>query len=98
MFSQKQMVEKGFEISHWPAFERFPKQREHRKVTIGDMVGMIYDTSDWPVPDEVYHPDNHRKWHCDDPNRPALTQEEMESERKSYEEIKRISADFSGVF
>ena len=78
-------MEKGVEIGHWPTFERLPSQRRHHMTTHGDMIGMIYDTRDWPVPDEVYHPDNRREWHCDDPNRPAPTQEEMESERKAYE-------------
>ena len=26
MFSQKQMVDKGVEIGHWPTFERYPKE------------------------------------------------------------------------
>ena len=43
MFSQKQMVEKGVEIGHWPTFERYPHDRKKRKYLIGDM---IYDTSD----------------------------------------------------
>ena len=46
---------------------------------IGDVVGMIYDTTDWPVSDEVYHLDNRRKWYCNDPNIPAQTPEEIES-------------------
>lgn len=71
MFSQKQMVEKGVKIGHWPTFERYPHDRKKRKYLIGDMIGMIYDTSDWPVPDEVYHPDNCNEWHCDDPNKPS---------------------------
>lgn len=46
---------------------------------IGDVIGMIYDTTDWPVPDEVYHPDNRRKWYCNDPNRPAHIPEQIEA-------------------
>ena len=46
MFSQKQMVERGIEIGHWPTFERFPDERKYRKHSIGELVGMIYDTSD----------------------------------------------------
>ena len=81
MFIQKQMVEKGVEISHWPTFERYPSKRKHRFVEVGHMVGMIYDTTGWPQPDDVYHPDNCRNWHCDDPNRPAKTQAELDEER-----------------
>ena len=46
---------------------------------IGDVIGMIYDTREWPVPEEVYHLDNRRKWYCNDPNIPAQTSEEIES-------------------
>lgn len=53
MFSQRQVVEKGVEIGHWPKFERHPHERKKRKYLVGDMVGMIYDTTDCPVPDEV---------------------------------------------
>ena len=58
MFSQRQMMEKGVEIGHWPTFERRPHKRKHREHIIGNVVGMTYDTRDWPVPDEVYHPAN----------------------------------------
>ena len=85
MFSQKQMVEKGIEIGHWPTFERFPDGRKYRKHSIGDMVGMIYDTANWPVPDEVYHPDNYKEWHCDDPNVPPRTKEQKEEGRRVME-------------
>ena len=78
MFSQKQMVEKGVEIGHWPTFERHPGKRKHQFVEVGYMVGMIYDTTGWPQPDDVYHPDNGGRWHCDDPNVPPRTKEQIE--------------------
>ena len=46
MPSQKQLVDRGIEVANWPTFERYPSQRKHRKHTIGDVVGMTYDTSD----------------------------------------------------
>ena len=78
MFSQKQMIEKGIEISHWPTFERRPSKKHLREHIVGSMVGMIYDTTGWPVPDEVYHPDNWAEWHCDDPNQPVPAEKELE--------------------
>ena len=44
------------------------------------MVGMIYNTEGWPNPDDVYHPDNYGNWHCDDPNVPPLTKEQIEKD------------------
>ena len=57
-----------------------PHEIEHLEHIIGSVVGMIYDTTGWPVPDEVYHPDNRHEWHCDDPNMPWTAEEEMEQE------------------
>ena len=86
MPSQKQLVDRGIEeVEHWPTFERYPPDREFRRTSIGSMVGMFYDTAGWPQPDEVYHPDNYREWHCDDPNRPAHTQEELDEENAVME-------------
>lgn len=86
MFSQKQMVEKGIEIGHWPTFERRSSKKGYREHITGSMVGMIYDTTGWPVPDEAYHPDNWAEWHSDDPNQPVATGEELEFDRKCDEE------------
>ena len=77
MYSQEQLMGKGIEIGHWPTFERHPEIRDNKPT--GDVIGMIYDTTSWPVPDEVYHPDNRRKWYCNDSNRPAHTPEQIEA-------------------
>ena len=80
MFSQKQKVKKGMEIGHSSRFERHPDKREHQFVEIGHMVGMIYDTTGWPRPDDVCHLDNYGRWHCDDPNVPPLTMEQLDED------------------
>ena len=85
MYSQEKLVEKGVEFGHWPAFERRPHKKEHREHITGSIVGMIYDTTGWPVPDEVYRPDNWAEWHCDDPNQPVATGKELEFDCE-YEE------------
>ena len=90
MFSQEQLVEKGIEIGHWPTFERHPSKRKHQFVEVGHMVGMIYDTTGWPFPNEVYHPDNYKCWHCDDPNRPALSKAERDEDRRVAAELEDI--------
>ena len=95
MYSQKQMIEKGIEIGHWPTFEEHPHEKKHREHTIGSMVGMIYDTTGWPVPDEVYHPDNRAEWHCDDPNCPLLEDDQKEADaggRKILKQGSKIAA------
>lgn len=79
MFSQKQMIEKGIEIGHWPTFERYPKEdyKDFRDY-YGSIVGIVYDTTGWPVPDDVYHKDNWEHWHIHDPNRPDPAPEHEE--------------------
>ena len=85
MYSQEQLVEKGVEIGHWPTFERRPHKSEHRAHIIGDVVGMIYDTTSWPQPNDVYHPDNFKEWHCDDPKVPPRTKEQKGEGRRVME-------------
>ena len=60
------------EIGRWPTFEGYSeRETETLKDGLKSIVGFIYDTGDWPVPDEVYHPDNWKYWHLSDPNRPS---------------------------
>ena len=84
--NKQQLVELGAtEIGRWPTFETLSPDHFSEgeiaeiKGRYGDIVGFVYDTSSWPVPEEVYHEDNFKKWHLDDPNKPIL---QYESELK----------------
>ena len=78
--NKQQLIGLGMKIEDWPTFERYSQfQIDRIKDDYGDVVGIVYDTANWPVPDEVYHPDNWCHWHLQDPNRP-MTQKEHERE------------------
>ena len=77
---KQQLIELGAKIEDWPTFEHYSQfQIDIIKEDYGDVVGIVYDTSSWPVPGETYHADNWRKWHLQDPNRP-MTPSERERE------------------
>lgn len=65
--NKQQLIEKGLDVSHWPMVD---KNDEATDLFFGDIDGVIYDTSKWPVPDDTYHTDNWPFWHSCDPNQP----------------------------
>lgn len=73
--NKQQLVELGAtEIGRWPTFDGFSEIRANTlKEELKDLVGFIYDTAKWPIPDEVYHPKNWEYWHLSDPNRPSFS-------------------------
>lgn len=79
--NKEEMIALGADIAHWPTHEKYQPLDPGKEWHDGDIVGIIYNTSEWPVPAETYHPDNWMHWNEWDPNRPAITQKE-ETERE----------------
>lgn len=76
--NKQQLMDKGFDIAHWPILDRFSKDPETVQILFRDMIGVVYGTSKWPVPDETYNPDNWRRWFPEDPNLPPISKAEIE--------------------
>ena len=76
--NKQHLIDKGIDVSHWRASSEYD---EVESMIFGDVVGMVYDTSKWPVPDDTYHADNWAFWHRDDPNRPESEEEDAAFER-----------------
>lgn len=90
MFNQKQLIEKGFDIAHWPTLDRYSKDSETVQILFRDMIGVVYDTSKWPMPNDTYHPDNWRHWYPEDPNLPVAAREEIEEKERNSKPCERV--------
>ena len=77
--NKQQLIDKGFDVSHWRQSSDYDMAED---AIFGDIVGVVYDTSRWPVPGDTYHPDNWPFWHNCDPNRPESKEADADFERR----------------
>ena len=48
--NKQQLIEKGLDVLHWRSSSDYDMAED---TIFGDIVGVVYDTPRWPVPDDT---------------------------------------------